>query len=255
MAVQIVLGIPGTWPDRSSIVRAVAAQSGGWALVGDWLLSNDSHSVCEVDIRPYDDRLARSFAYAGRGALSDDDLAAIAAHTYTVYLISETATVEGAREAQLAGVALLDAGGLAVKVESAGVAHSAGAWRELAAQDDPGALYSAYVTLVRHADKLYSCGMHQLGQRDAETTVEGDVDVAAQVLVTFLLYTLLERPTLKAGETFSVDEESGSPVYRLRVVPCVEYPLGDLFYNPDGLWHLTPEATDVVLDGKRSRDQ
>jgi hypothetical protein len=121
-------------------------------------------------------------------------------------------------------------------VESSGVAHSAFRWRELAADASDVALYHAYVTLVTAERGVYSCGMHAMGLSDAIVQAQ---DVVA-VLEGFLLYTLIERPTLADGETFSIGP--GQPIFRLRHEQDRRFPPDDPFHNPYGLWVLE-EAT------------
>jgi len=139
-----------------------------------------------------------------------------------------------------AAVGILHAGGLAVKVESAGVAHSSDQWKEFTAAADAEALYYAYVTLVGQGDNrtYYSCGMHNLGLRDAIITGNLTAYEAGSLLNTFLLYCLIEQPELEIGHTFSVD--APSPRYRLSTEQCTIYPKDHLFNNPFGLWRLSP---------------
>jgi hypothetical protein len=83
-----------------------------------------------------------------------------------------------------------------------------------------------------------ACGMHNLGHPDA--VVEADIPPteAAQLLHTFAGYLLVENPTLKNRETFSID--AAAPRYRLVHEPCTMYEAGDLFHNPYGVWKLVP---------------
>jgi hypothetical protein len=123
-----------------------------------------------------------------------------------------------------------------VKVESAGTAHTAEGWRDLCNCGDNYSLFEAYVTLVGNDGHYYSCGMHNLGYRDA--VVEADIDSkdAGKLLHAFLCYMRLENPTLNAGETFSVDRSS--PLYRLAIAKCDMFSMDDLFHNPFGVWKL-----------------
>ncbi|MCM3033911.1 hypothetical protein M3600_26065 [Niallia sp. MER 6] len=64
----------------------------------------------------------------------------------------------------------------------------------------------------------------------------------------FCLYTLIERPKITSGETFSLD--SDSPIYLLRQESCTIFEDDDLFYNPYGMWNLVshqgPEQTSAL---------
>jgi hypothetical protein len=209
--------------------------------LGNLLMNTATKDVCEVELYDHDPDLAQAFARAGRSSLGKEDLTAIAAHTYTVYLKTAGGTVEAARGIMAAAGAVLRAGGIAVKVESASVAHSARQWMDLASRGDREALYRAFVVLVgsRAARQFYSCGMHNLGYPDALVAGD-DPDAAASLLQTFLSYLLLEDPALASGHTFSTSAKA--PHYRLTLEPCTIFQPDNLFHNPFGVWHLLPLA-------------
>ncbi|HEY1016971.1 MAG TPA: DUF4261 domain-containing protein [Herpetosiphonaceae bacterium] len=233
---DIILGLPGQWPSRSAIVTSIVQRSDGLIFAGKLLRDTHTDQSYELDIYDRDPDLARAFAIAGRQALTEADLAAIESHTATLYLIGKGGSAQRAKQIMQVGARLLGAGALAVKVESAGKAHSASDWRALAAADEPAALYHAYVTLVGGRGVFYSCGMHNIGLPDAVVPGSLAPDSAARLLEAFLLYLLLEHPALKPGHTFSVDAQA--PRYRLRLAPCALHEPDDPFHNPYGMWML-----------------
>jgi hypothetical protein len=180
-------------------------------------------------------------------SLTGEDQAAIAEHASVGYFLSPP--IEPARARQVAEtmlrlvVALLDAGGLAAKCESSGIAHGAARWRALAAGDDrPESLYQAWVRRPIADDRmLYSCGMHLLGEPDAEITRRSSKGgtQALDWIDELNLYVLREKPArgMKDGEGF---RRFGGRARRvLRVVPCERYPDDDFFFNPHGYLRLT----------------
>ena len=231
-----ILGLPGQWLTRSDIVTSIARLSDGLIFAGKLLLDTKTNQSYQLDLYEHDPDLVRAFALAGRRSLTESDLAAIDAHTHTLYVIGTGGSGERAKLLMQIGTRLLHAGGLAVKVESTGVAHSLTDWQTLTAASELSALYYAYVTLIGDHERFYSCGMHNLGLPDA--IIPGTLlpNQAAQLLETFLLYLLLEQPSLKQGHTFSVDAQG--PRYRLRFAPCTLYETDDPFYNPYGMWML-----------------
>ncbi len=92
------------------------------------------------------------------------------------------------------------------------------------------------MTLVGDKGTYYSCGMHNLGYRDALVKGKLSANQAAAILQSFLLYTLIEKPTIKDGHTFS--ESATAPHYRLQSMGCTTYPKGHSFFNPYGMWRL-----------------
>jgi Domain of unknown function (DUF4261) len=231
---DIILGLPGQWPTRSDIIASIARQSDGLIFAGKILRDTTTNQSYQLDIYEHDPHLVRAFALAGRHSLTEADLAAIDAHTHTLYVIGKGGSGERAKLLMQVGTRLLRAGALAVKVESTGIAHSANDWQTLTAAPQPAALYSAYVTLIGDQERFYSCGMHNLGLPDAVVPGTVPANDAAQLLEAFLLYLLLEQPSLKNGHTFSINAQA--PRYRLRLMSCTFYEADDPFYNPYGMW-------------------
>src|SRR5262245_4194634 len=170
---QIVIGVPGRWTDRKDITTSIASKSGGYLFAGMLMTRIGTKDVFTLEIYDHDPRLKDAFAIAGRGRLTEHDLKAIASHTFTLYLVGEGGSSEAAQKVLHAAHALLKSGGLAVKVESSGTAHRAEQWADFCAHDLLGMLLEAYVTYVGSDGVYYSCGMQNLGLRDA--IVEADI--------------------------------------------------------------------------------
>lgn len=235
---RTIIGIPGTWPTRSDIVASIVKNSGGYLFAGAVMMHIESKTHFQVDVYDHDDNLGEAFRVAGGGKMTADELRAIEDHTFCVYLIADGGSLESARRFIAIGRALLNCGGLGVKIESAGLAHSSTTWERFAADDRLGSLMKAFVTYVGDGDTYYSCGMHNLGYPDCVVQAPVDPTVAANLLHTFLGYLLVENPTVLSGQTFSVDAES--PHYRLSKEDCVMFPPGDPFHNPYGVWKMVP---------------
>ena len=237
---KIILCVPGLWPTRSDVVTTIAGHSDGWLFLGMLLMETATKRTCELEVCGPDERLVGAFTAAGFGGRVDEKiLPRIGQHRHVLYAVCDAGSLDAARYAVRAGAALLRAGGLAVKVESAGVAHGPERWGRLAADDaTPFDLYAALVTLVRGEAEFYSCGMHAFGLPEASGPRGLGVDDAAALLNQFNLFQIIDSPRLNDGETFSVDADA--PRYRLRRRPCTTYPPDDPFHNPAGVWHLEP---------------
>ena len=239
--IEIVIGIPGKWQTRSDIVTSIAGESDGLLFAGAVLTNTATNEPYRLEVYDHDPNLTRAFAIGGRQSLTELDLESIQSHTYTLCLIAEGGTFEQAQKVLDIGCGLLKAGGLALKVETTGKAHSRQDWFALAAAKNETALCHAFVTLVGKGSAYYSCGMHNLGYRDA--IVRGNItpDDAARLLQAFLFYILIERPSIIDGHTFSEDQHS--PHYRLLGIPCESYPGDHTFHNPYGMWQLEAVGT------------
>ena len=241
-AARIIIAAPGPWATLQQVAAALASGRSGLTLSGERLMDKRT-AIAGLELRAGDPDLVEAFRQANADACLDEaDLAQLAGQRRTLCATHPQPSFEAAYQVLRAGTALLDAGGLAVKVESASLAHSARHWRALAARHDPADLYRALVRLVTDDEAGHSCGMHNFGLpdvmvRSGEKVRSGGPDEAvARLLDSFNAYLLLEAPDLADGHTFSPDE--WSPWYRLawRVDPY--HPADDRCHNPYGFWEL-----------------
>jgi hypothetical protein len=235
---QTILGVPGLWRTRSDLVTAIARDSDGYLFAGMILMHIDTQDQFTLEVYEHDDRLRDAFAVAGRGRLTASELAKIDKHTFCLYLVGEGGSIRSAEKFMKAANALLNCGGLGVKVESAGTAHSPSGWRDLCKNAGLVAMLNAFVVHVGGDGDFCSCGMHNLGQPDCVVEADVEPSVAANLIHRFLLYLLAEKPTIKTGQTFSVD--AASPRYRLAKENCSRFPKDDPFHNPFGIWKMLP---------------
>jgi len=145
-----------------------------------------------LEIYERDPMLQEAFRVAGGGSISDTELAAIGQHRHTLYCLTKELSLESARRMLRVGTALLNAGGVAVKVESTGLAHNAIRWRALSASESTFDTYNAFVTLVGNKECFYSCGMHNFGLPDSAVPRNLDSREAAKTL-NILTITCWER--------------------------------------------------------------
>lgn len=238
MPAQIIVCIPGPWKDRSKLItEIVSATKGEYIAAGVALLHRRSQKTFEIQVEKRDDNMRNAFAHAGMvNRLSPEFIDTIDQHQSVVYLLGEAGSPEAAASIAKAAVALLQAGGLGVKVETAGKAFSAEQWTALATMEEPD-LYRLFVLdSISDGDAVFSCGMHNLGLRDAIVSGE-EFQFAAHLLNVFGYYQVLEHPVLKEAQTFSTDADA--PVFRLSTEPSPPYTDDELFGNPSGMWRLT----------------
>ena len=159
-------------------------------------------------------QLRSAFEAAGGGALDRATLEAIDLHGIVVYLVGEGGDLPSARRLLRFSAAIIEAGGLGVKVESAGVAHPASLWKELARYaTDLSALYTAFAVRIGMPTGVMSCGMHNLGLADA--FVQAPPVEAAAVIDSFLL-SLLANATSEAPVAARFSRLPGEPASRTK---------------------------------------
>ena len=237
---ELVLCIPGPWKHRDELIQAISECDAGYVYAGHLLLEIETGFTCEVMFEGADPALPAAFAAVGPHWAQSEAMMDVARHASVVYLSGKGGSRDAAEAMMRAAAALIDAGGLGVKVESTGIAHGPAYWTELCEQLHLQTAHRALVVYVTGRD-VYSCGMHNFGLPEAIVTpLDGDLQEAADLLRTFTHYLFAQGPVLEDGHTFSVSE--GAPVYRVRTAPAMDYGAESLFNNPYGAWRLEPEV-------------
>lgn len=214
----------------------------------------------------------RGVEFGTRPSLKREDFEAIADHSLVLYILSNGYPKASAFQAStwflLFGCKLLEAGAVAMKCESSGIAHSRARWLSLAEtckrnfSNHPEveigdavaglytALFEAYVQYpIGSAKDYWSCGMHLLGQADviistdlvkkALANSDSPLQDVAYLFNAFCLYILGESSEshFESGGIFHPDSEFPS----LKVVweECEGYPEDDLYFNPYGRWRFS----------------
>lgn len=233
--------ILGTWKSFDAVERVLADHPG-------FTLDTEYSSL------ERDERMPRAFAASADRvdpSITSADERAIVNHRAVAYILSPhlpaaDAQALSARLLAIAGALLAD-GGVAMKSESAGVAHGAARWRDLAKRaqatdrlERANALRLAFVRRPIGDDDgtLYSCGMHLLGERDIEVRPSADAMDDVGWIDMLAIYLLAEKPAagVHAGEGFRLEEGGERRVLRERA--CERYEEDDFFYNPYGYWRL-----------------
>jgi hypothetical protein len=227
---RIVLCVPGPWERREDLAPRLLP---GLVLEEKRLRRADGDEAFDAEFRGPDPRMRPAFQASAcrlRPSLTPADFNAIQGHRSALYVLSEpfgraTAAAAASRMIEL-GRALLEAGGIAVKCESSGIAHSAERWRR---PDLP--LFEAFVRLpiINEIDELYSVGMHLLGLPDGIVSLRdfdaGDLRGATRVLEEFLRSQVPPKGYVAGPES------------------CPDYEQDDFMWNRWGRLRLRPKAT------------
>lgn len=229
-----VLCIPGPWADRSELVERIVRASEGYLFAGNVMMHLETKNKVELQFEGADPRMVAAFASAGQHWAATEAMGRIATHASVVYIIGECGGLANAERLMLAGEGVLKAGGLGVKVESCGLAHSPSRWVEFVADRHLFSAHDAYVVYVR-SSQVYSCGMHHFGLPEAMVD-QSDADDPAELLRVFTRYMLSEAPTIVPGQTFATSADA--PVYRIVPGRAIDYAPDSLFHNPYGTWRL-----------------
>ena len=271
---RIVLSIPIDLDSRQDIATALASKYGtDYVFIGRVFRSTIADESCEIDICPlekeikelppeasdrnYKQTLRNKFEFAGH--LDEITLQQLDRSRQLIYLTSAEVGYQACLQIARLTQVLLQIGGIAVKLESADVAHSRDRWLSNYNSDDVFDIYSLYVALVEGEEYYYSCGMHHFGKADVAIAtgtpyevqalkdllrgtrsviaLTEDIGLAIYVMNVFNYYRLTESPILQDGHTFRPDIEC--PQYVLKWITDYEHTADSDCYNPHGRWLLT----------------
>jgi hypothetical protein len=239
MSGELILCIPGPWEDQRDFLRQVVTlePKGRYMFAG--MILADVHARDHISLEFYavDPQLPRAFEIAGQGKIPPEILRQIGQHSSVVYLLFPLDLPDQRERLLKFSQVVQRVGGIAVKVESSGVAHTWERWSTLLS-GNPFDLYCAVVVLLGDEDVYYSCGMHHFGLPECALPRSVPIDKAAELMNQFNFWQIMERPKLGFGHTFSLSADS--PHYRLTLVQDSRHSSDELFHNPHGIWHLDP---------------
>jgi hypothetical protein len=236
---KTVLCIPGKWKDHDEVVASIATTNmNKFIFAGKIIMNIETEKSFELEICDSDERMRESFKWAGLvNRVTDEFLDEIEQHSSVIYIIGETGNLTDARAIAEAGNALLKAGGIGLKVESAGKAFTAEHWTKLLTDFEESRLYEMFVldSIDDGEGTTYSCGMHNLGFKD---TIVSDVEFqeAYNLISIFGYYQLVDKPIIVHGQTFGVDHDA--PSFKIIDEPNQPNKGHELFENPYGMWRL-----------------
>ncbi|MEL7123814.1 MAG: hypothetical protein AAFO07_30525 [Bacteroidota bacterium] len=236
---KTVLCIPGNWNDRNEIVKSIAESNlNEFIFAGMVVLNIKTNKGFELQIEEYDKNLKESFRIAGSvNRVEKEFIEEIGKHKFVVYLIGETGNLKDAKEIAEAATAILKVGGIGVKVETTGKAFTKEHWSELITDFEEGNLYEMFVldSISDGNGTVYTCGMHNLGYKDAIVNGEEFQD-AVELLSIFGYYQIIDKPEIKTGQTFGTSIDS--PVFEVIEEKNQPYKGDELFENSFGMWRL-----------------
>ena len=237
--VTTVICIPGPWATWNDFMHAIIeVTKGEYMAAASILLNTNTKKGYTIEFYERDERMAESFKFAGMvNRVSEAFVEEIDSHQNVIYISGPTGSLEEAEHIAFAAGAVLQAGGLGVKVETAGKAFEKEQWQELLDNFGQPNLYRMFVIdSIREEDgTVFSCGMHNLGFKDTIISGEEFQDAVSLISI-FGYYQVVESPAILDQQTFGADAES--PRYIITEETEQPYEGHELFGNPFGMWRL-----------------
>jgi hypothetical protein len=234
---EMILCVPGPWKDRAELLGKIIAvePEGRYMYAGLLLADVQAKEHVPLEFGEADPDLAQAFEFAGQGKIPEAVLEQVRAHMSVVYLRFPIALAQERERVLKFGTVLQRAGGVAIKVESAGIAHTWERWSELL-NGTPFDLYCAVVVLVADEEQYHSCGMHHFLLPECAVPRSMPLPDAAELMNQVNFWRMLETPALANGHTFSLT--ASSPRYRMTLEPDQRHANDDPFHNEHGVWNL-----------------
>jgi hypothetical protein len=237
-----ILCVPGCWKsDEELKLELIDATNGEYIAAGGVMINAKKEGHFTFEVCERDERMRQSFAVAGMvTGVSEDFLNEIDKHRLVIYISAPTGSLVGAEHIAFAGEALLKAGGIGIKVETAGKAFEKEAWFTLTNNFREHKLYEMFVidSLVEKDGTTFTCGMQNLGLKDA--IVSGlPFQQAADLLRIFGYYQVVDKPVILPHQTFTPTVDS--PLYKITEEVNPPYKDEAQLGNPFGVWRLTRE--------------
>ena len=243
---ESVLCIPGHWTtDQQIKLSIVEATNGEYIAAGGVMMNAKKERHFTFEVCQHDNRMKLSFGIAGRfTGVTKDFLDEIDQHNLVVYISAPSGNFLEAEQIAFAGEAILKAGGIGIKIETAGKAFQKERWFSLASKFQESNLYEMFVidSLGQLDGTVFSCGMQNLGLKD--TIVSGlPFQQAVDVINIFGYYQVVDKPVILPNQTFTPTRvpTRDSPRYRITEELNPPYQHEQLLGNPFGMWRLTKE--------------
>ncbi len=232
-----MLCIPGDWADRTDFLTRVVTQTDGeFMLAGMILVKPLANAHVSFELEDHDPRMEESFRVSGQGKLPDALLKKVAEHRMVAYLHFDISFIQEQSKIIEFSRLMRSVGGIAVKVESSGLAHDWDTWLERIGSDWSFDWYCSLIVLVEDRDAYYSCGMHHFLLEEVEVPADLGLTASAELINEFNLWRILEEPKIGEGHTFSLGKDS--PRFRMKKISDDRHESGDLFHNTHGVWKL-----------------
>lgn len=239
--IEGILCIPGPWKDHKEILHAIVeATSGEYLFAGMVLMNTKTNEAVKMFVEPKDASLKEKFQHTGLiNNVSTEFLKQIDQHEHVVYLAHELGSFDRAKTLAFAGNALLQAGGFGINVDTCNKGFEKAHWMDLVTSFQEHSLYEMFVhdAIKDTRGYLFSCGMQHLGLKDTMIYNQA-VEEAHSTLKIWGNYQVIDKPTIKVGQTFSI--AANAPRFRILKEKNPPYKEHELLHNPFGMWRLKP---------------
>jgi hypothetical protein len=235
---QVLLAIPGNWSSAEGVSEQISLHSEGYTMAGLLLLEDETGKAFTVEVVERDPALAEAMIHASSGGFTPKIAKGLARHTHIVYLIVDVNDVSDIAAARRAANAILNAGGLGVMVETAGVAYSKDEWQE-SKEEDLALDYSLLTAITEEEDAYVSWGMKAFGHADVAVPATLEIEDAIHVVHSFNFHLISGGSMFGDGDSFTFED---GKTFTVEMGEDERTSIDNLLHNPFGLIYLVPQV-------------
>ncbi|OGX79915.1 DUF4261 domain-containing protein [Exiguobacterium sp. SH3S2] len=237
---QVLLAIPGNWPSAEAVSEKISLHSEGYTMAGLLLLEDETGKAFTVEVVERDPALAEAMIHASTSGFTPKIAKGLTRHTHIVYLIGDVNDVTDIAAARRGANALLNAGGLGVMVETAGVAYSKDEWQ--ASKEEDLALDYSLLTAITEEETAYvSWGMKAFGHADVAVPETLEIEDAIHVIHSFNFHLIAGGSMFGDGDSFTFED---GKTFTVEMGEDERTSIDNLLHNPFGLIYLVPQIAE-----------
>lgn len=130
ITITTIICIPGSWNSWDEFILSIVSSTNGeYLAAGNILMNIKKERHYSIEFCEHDDTMQESFKYAGMvSRVAEDFLDQIGQHKHVIYISGETGNLEQAGYMAFAAEAILKAGGIGIRIETAGKAFEKNQW-------------------------------------------------------------------------------------------------------------------------------
>lgn len=228
---EVILCIPGYWEPAEKEIPVMDKEI---VCKTNFLYLNNTK--VEVLKHDFDEGLYFSFALSGYHQMQQDEIEKIKQHKSVYYLISNIDKKEKLKDLIKIASDFLNNGGIAVKIESTGIAHSKNRWLEASKSLKNVDFFQLFVSIVIENEIMRSNGMEVLNLPDAEMKVLEDREYSYTLIRDFLYKLYKNQISVETGSNFTDLNEKYQ--FRLELSDDNWYDKKEIYHNSLGVWKL-----------------
>jgi hypothetical protein len=241
---EVCLSVLGVWDEERDIRKELLLNGGDFTFTVGRLRSNKIDNLIFATLHDREDDIVEQLSILGRRQFTEHDLELAENHSSLLYINIEINTIEDLINVMDIGKAILDTGGIAIKIHSSGVAFTREKWfelRDLIHLRNSKFLYYLYLTFINiyaEFESLETVGMGTFDLPDVVLNLsDGDIKELQRLANAVNLHQIVDGLRFYEGYLF-IEEETGFEYRFSFFAEDRRFGKDDVRLNKYGFWRL-----------------